>query len=90
MIKVKERSKTDIMIRCNSEEEKQFVLGLFLEMCENNPRMTERIVVKDIHGDKLRLPKKQPVPIPEQPPQVPVPLPINVGQEEVAEQDEET
>jgi hypothetical protein len=83
------------MIRCNSEEEKQFVLGLFLELCEGNPQMAERIVVKDIHGDKLKLPKKQP--IPEQPPQVPITdetmkviqEPIIVGQEEVAEQDEE-
>ena len=83
------------MIRCNTEQEKQFVLGLFLELCEGNPRMAEKIVVKDIHGDKIRLPKKQSIPE-SQPPQIPeeqIPVStglLRVGQEEVVEQDETT
>lgn len=59
VIKVKERSEKDIMIRCNTKQEKQFVLGIFLEM-KSQPRMEDKIIVKGIDGREIRL--KKPVP----------------------------
>jgi len=58
VIKVKERSEKDIMIRCNTVQEKQFVLGIFLEI-QSQPRMEDKILVKDFKGNTLRLPKRQ-------------------------------
>ncbi|MBE3093694.1 MAG: hypothetical protein IMZ52_01595 [Actinobacteria bacterium] len=56
MIKVKVRSEKDIMIRCNTKQEKQFVLGIFLEM-KSQPRMEDKIIVKGIDGREMRLRK---------------------------------
>jgi len=58
-IRVKERNEKDIMIRCTTKQEKQFVLGIFVEM-KSQPRMEDKISVKDIRGRELRF-KKQPI-----------------------------
>jgi hypothetical protein len=65
MIKVKERSEKDIMIRCTTKQEKQFVLGIFMEM-KTQPRMDDKITVKDFRGYELKF-KKQLISEPQQP-----------------------
>ena len=64
-IKVRERSDKDLFIRCNTKQEKEFVMMMFLEM-KQAPRMYDKVIVKDIKGRELKLPKKE-VPIPEEP-----------------------
>jgi len=58
MIKIKERNKTDLFIRCNTEIEKRYVMSVFLEL-KSQPRMDDQIIVKNVNGKELRLPKKE-------------------------------
>jgi hypothetical protein len=64
-IKVKERSKTDLFIRCNTEQEKQYIMMMFLEL-KSQPRMENQVFVRTLNGKELYLKKKEP-PVVEEP-----------------------
>ena len=53
-IRVKEKSEDVIMVRCGSKQEMQLVLNMFLGL-KLQPRMDDKVIVKDISGQELRI-----------------------------------